>query len=203
MPSKVWRRVNSAFLHKPWITKYAIHSGGRCSVTWLSGNFSCIGSVWCPLHNTAVRMKRMCMKWMKSYVKIVASKALCVHSKCWCSLLYLSRGDKFQREYEGLVTSEAYVHAMAPATRLSRNEMMRTLGMDGALISSVSPHKKNILYLVKMKPDMEEFVQGLAESLCYLKSCMPRITIFHRVMWNMHRCIKCFSNILVKTSLNH
>lgn len=54
--------------------------------------------------------------------------------------------------------------------------------MDGALISSVSPHKKNILYLhvVKMKPDMEEFVQGLAESLCYLKSCMPRITIFHR-----------------------
>ena len=86
----------------------------------------------------------------------------------------------FEENMEALVRSEAYVRAMAPATRLSRNEIMRTLGMDGALILSVSPHKKNILYIVKMKPDMEEFVQGLTESMCYLKSCMPRITIFHR-----------------------
>ena len=64
----------------------------------------------------------------------------------------------FEENMEALVRSEAYVRAMAPATRLSRNEIMCTLGMDGALISSASPHKINILYLVKMKPDMEELV---------------------------------------------
>ena len=68
----------------------------------------------------------------------------------------------------------------ATATRQSRQKIMHTLCMDGGDIISVSPQKKNIVYVVKRKPGVEEFVSALAESLSCLRTSMPRMIIFCR-----------------------
>ena len=84
----------------------------------------------------------------------------------------------------------------ATATRSSRIKIMHTLGMDGAQIISVSPHKKNIMYVVKKKPEIEEFVQTLAESLRCLKICMPRIIIFCRRYLECAQMYRLFEHYL-------
>ena len=48
--------------------------------------------------------------------------------------------------------------------------------MERPQIVYISPCK-NIFYMVKKKPPMEEFVHELADSLCNLKTFMPRIII--------------------------
>ena len=45
---------------------------------------------------------------------------------------------------------------------------------------SVSPHKKNIVYAVRPKPDIEEFVHTIVDCLRTLRDNMPRTIIFCR-----------------------
>ena len=48
------------------------------------------------------------------------------------------------------------------------------------VVINLSPHKKNIVYDLYPKPDLEEFVSGIVERLKGLRVNMPRIIIFCR-----------------------
>ena len=50
--------------------------------------------------------------------------------------------------------------------------------MDRPHVLSVSPHKKNIVYVVKKKSSMEEVVENLVRGLKNLRTEMPRIIVF-------------------------
>ena len=66
----------------------------------------------------------------------------------------------------------------ATATATTRAQIIATLCMDKPHVLSVSPHKKNIVYVVKKKSSMEEVVENLARGLKNLRTEMPRIIVF-------------------------
>lgn len=57
---------------------------------------------------------------------------------------------------------------------------MSILQMERPQVVYISPSKKNIFYVVKKKPDVEELIRDLSDSLRHLKTTMPRIIIFCR-----------------------
>ena len=86
----------------------------------------------------------------------------------------------------------------ATATKSSRSKIMHILQMERPQIVYISPCKKNIFYMVKKKPPMEEFVRELADSLCNLKTSMPRIIIFCRRYMECAQMYQLFHHYLGK-----
>ena len=68
----------------------------------------------------------------------------------------------------------------ATATRSSREIILRSVCMVEPVIISVSPHKKNIVYTVRPKPDIGEFIESIVDCLKRLRDNMPRTIIFCR-----------------------
>ena len=66
----------------------------------------------------------------------------------------------------------------ATASSDTRSDIVATLCMDQPAIISASPHKKNIMYIVKEKSTLEDLVQVVSEALIALRTCMPRLIIF-------------------------
>ena len=57
----------------------------------------------------------------------------------------------------------------ATATRSSREIILRSVCMVEPVIISVSPHKKNIVYTVRPKPDIGEFIESIVDCLKRLR----------------------------------
>ena len=96
-----------------------------------------------------------------------------------------TRGDDFRTDYGRLGELRALlppsVHVMAlTATASSRDKIFQSLCMVEPVKISVSPHKKNIVYAVRPKPDIEEFVHTIVDCLRTLRDNMPRTIIFCR-----------------------
>ena len=69
----------------------------------------------------------------------------------------------------------------ATASKSSKMKIVSSLKMINPHVISISPHKKNIVYIVKNKPDsIEEFAQSLAAVLKDLCTEFPRLLIFCR-----------------------
>ena len=66
----------------------------------------------------------------------------------------------------------------ATASLTTRKIIFRSLGMFQPEIVYVSPQKKNMIYSVKKKENMENFVKEIAATLCTLGQHMPRMIIF-------------------------
>ena len=84
--------------------------------------------------------------------------------------LHKYRGDDFRTDYGRLGELRAIippiVHVMAltaTATKSSREKIMRSLRMINPVVVNLSPHKKNVVYTVHPKPQLE--VQD-ARDLC-------------------------------------
>ena len=75
------------------------------------------------------------------------------------------------------------VHVMAltaTATRLSREKIIHSLHMTSPVVVNISPHKKNVIFTVQPKPDLDKFVQSIVSDLRHLRVNMPRTIIFCR-----------------------
>ena len=84
-------------------------------------------------------------------------------------------------ELRALLPDSVHVMALtATATKSSRTKILQSLHMVSPIIISVSPHKKNILYYVRPKPELDEFVGRLVACLKELRACTPRTIIFCR-----------------------
>ena len=106
------------------------------------------------------------------------------HNYLSISLLY-DRGSSFREDYsklgevQSLIPTSVHVMALtATATATTRAQIVGTLCMDRPHVLSVSPHKKNIMYVVKKNSSMEEVVENLARGLKNLRTEMPRIFVF-------------------------
>ena len=82
-------------------------------------------------------------------------------------------------ELRALIPPKVHMIALtATATKSSREKIMRSLHMINPVVVNLSPHKKNVVYTVHPKPQLEEFVASIAG---VLKSCrvnIPRAIIF-------------------------
>ena len=106
------------------------------------------------------------------------------------------RGESFHKEYShlGEIRSliPASVHMMAltaTATQQTRSKIITKLCMEHPFIMSISPHKKNIVYIVGNKTSVEEFVNDLASSLRVLRKEMPKTVVF---CWRYEECSKMY-----------
>ena len=68
----------------------------------------------------------------------------------------------------------------ATATHMSRIRIIHSLRMNDPFLIYVSPHKKNIVYTVRPKPVLEDFISALSCTLQNLRTSMPRTIIFCR-----------------------
>ncbi len=68
----------------------------------------------------------------------------------------------------------------ATASSVTRSDIIATLCMEHSVIISTSPHKKNIMYVVKEKNTMEDVVMSITTILCDLRTAMPRMIIFRK-----------------------
>lgn len=62
----------------------------------------------------------------------------------------------------------------------SRTKVIHSLRMNNPALIYVSPHKKNIIYTVRPKPALEDFISSLVSNLKHLRTAMPRTIIFCR-----------------------
>ena len=70
----------------------------------------------------------------------------------------------------------------ATASRTLRTKVMKTLGMRNASIVSVSPDKRNIMYIVKRFSTLEECFGHLADELVHKQNHMDKVLIFCRTI---------------------
>ena len=81
-------------------------------------------------------------------------------------------------EVRSLIPTSVHVMALtATATATTQAQIIGTLCMDKPHVLSVSPQKKNIVYVVKKKRSME-VVENLARGLRNLRTEMPRTIVF-------------------------
>lgn len=66
----------------------------------------------------------------------------------------------------------------ATASVSTRAKIIASLGMEAPEVVSVSPHKKNIMYVVQEKTSMEDIVLTTSEAVHALGVAMPRLIIF-------------------------
>ena len=105
-----------------------------------------------------------------------------------CLAIICCRGESFRRDYgrlgEVLSLFPKGINVMAltaTASITSRSKIISSLSMREPHVISVSPHKKNIVYFSRGKPDsLEEFIQALATQLSELCTQFPRLLIFCR-----------------------
>lgn len=96
------------------------------------------------------------------------------------------RGVNFRQDYGrlgeilSLLPKEVKVMALtATASKSSRMNIVSSLKMTNPHVISVSPHKKNMVYFARNKPDsIEQFVQSLVAVLKILRTEFPRLLIF-------------------------
>lgn len=101
-------------------------------------------------------------------------------------ILYISyRGESFREDYDrlgelrGLIPPSVNVMALiATASVFTRSKIIASLGMESPQLISVSPHKKNIFYVVCEKTDMVDIVQTVSRGLHELGTAMTRLIIF-------------------------
>lgn len=115
-----------------------------------------------------------------------------------------SRSADFRTDYgrlgelRALIPSSVHIMALtATATMTSREKIIRSLHMEKPVIFSASPHKKNIIYTLRPKPDIEVFVGSVIDCLKKLRTNMPRTIIFCR---RYKECADMYS--MFKQSLN-
>ena len=112
--------------------------------------------------------------------------------KChnYLSILLLYGREDYSKlgEVRSLIPTSVHVMALsATATATTRAKIIDTLCMDKPHVLSVSPHKKNIVYVVKKKGSMEEVVEILVRGLQNLRMEMPRIIVFCK-RYDVHEC---------------
>ena len=91
------------------------------------------------------------------------------------------------------------VHVMAltaTATSSSREKILRSLRMVDPVIVNLSPHKKNIVYSIHPKPELEEFVASIVDVLKKIRVNMPRMIIFCRRYMECARMYGTFEELL-------
>ena len=113
---------------------------------------------------------------------------VCIYNMRLQHYCKLYRGERFRKDYSHLGELRAlippHVHIMAltaTATIKSRQAIVTSLGMDSPFVISVSPHKKNVLYVVRETPELlDDFVFSIVERLVALRTFFPRTIIFCR-----------------------
>ena len=108
----------------------------------------------------------------------------------YCLYLTLCRGENFRKEFanlgevRSLIPETVRIMALtATATKISRREICRTLGMTHPKVVSVSPNKPNIKYIVIFKPaTLEETFAPLVEEVRRMRMSMERVIIFCRTL---------------------
>lgn len=97
----------------------------------------------------------------------------------------MHRGETFRPEYKQLGEIRALIPSgvntmalTATASRYTRSDIIATLCMENPTIITASPHKKNILYMVRQKSTMEELVTIVSAIVNDLRTATPRIIIF-------------------------
>ena len=87
----------------------------------------------------------------------------------------------------------------ATASISSRTNIILSLSMKNPHIISISPHKKNIVYFAKHKPDsLEVFIESIATILKVLRKEFPRLLIFckkHDECSAMYRMLRMYMGI--------
>ena len=97
------------------------------------------------------------------------------------------RGHTFRETYRRLGEIRSLVppsvHLMAvtaTATKTTRSEVYRMLGMYQPALVYVPPIKKNIIYCVKPKTEIEDLVNELSRNVIELHETFPKHIIFCR-----------------------
>ena len=95
---------------------------------------------------------------------------------------YFCRGESFREDYGKLGELRSvvpdgvkFMALTATASPLTREGIIRSLFMNQPKLVYATPHKKNIVYVVKQKISLEEFVQM---QILAVGRYMPRIIIF-------------------------
>ena len=121
----------------------------------------------------------------------------------YCYHCYPHRGSSFREDYSrlgevrSLIPTDVHIMALtATATSNTRANIVHTLCMEDSYVLSVSPHKKNVVYVVKRKGEMEEVVQILARGLQNLRTEMPRIIVFCKRYEECSRMYRLFKYYL-------
>ena len=91
----------------------------------------------------------------------------------------------------------------ATASSDTRSDIVATLCMDHPAIISASPHKKNIMYIVKEKSTLEDLVKVVSEALIALRTSMPDLSFFASGIQNVPECTVFTVIISAITSPNH
>ena len=96
---------------------------------------------------------------MQSFISCNSSSQLCHNFHC--------RGESFRPEYRRLGEVRALIPRgvnimalTATASSDTRSDIVATLCMDQPAIISESPHKKNIMYIIKEKNTLEDLCEG-------------------------------------------
>jgi len=96
-----------------------------------------------------------------------------------------------------LIPTDVHIMALtATAMSKTRASIVHILCMEDLYVLSVSPHKKNIVYVVKQKSDIKEVVQILARGLQNLRTEMPHIIVFRKLHEECLRMYHLFKYIL-------
>lgn len=96
-----------------------------------------------------------------------------------------------------LIPTDVHIMALtATAMSKTRANIVHILCMEDLYVLSLSPHKKNIVYVVKQKSDMEEVVQILVRGLQNLRTEMPHIIVFCKCHEECSRMYRLFKYIL-------
>ena len=116
---------------------------------------------------------------------MVSQKVLSVSSTKLLLYVIIHRGESFREDYAKLgelrsvvPNSVKFMALTATASPLTRECIIRSLFMVQPKIVYATPQKKNIMYSVKKKIGIEDFVREIATQILAVGKYMPRMIVF-------------------------